>query len=238
MDPLTGRVTGYYAAGQDVTDRKRNEAALRESEEKYRQLVEDADSIILRLGPDGSIWYVNEFAERFFGYEPGELLGRDVAGTHRARGRQRGCPDGRGRARDLPRSDRPITLNQNENIRKDGSRVVRHLDQPGDPRRGREPARDPLRRQRHHAVERGRGREPPALRRARGTGPQADRGPGRREPRTRVVHLHGLARPAVAPAGDRRLHLHPDARAPARAARSPRSGTSTRSARTPGGWRG
>jgi PAS domain S-box-containing protein len=81
MDPLAGHVTGYYAAGQDVTDRKRNEAALRESEEKYRQLVEDAGSIILRLGPDGTIWYVNEFAERFFGFEPGELLGRDVTGT-------------------------------------------------------------------------------------------------------------------------------------------------------------
>ncbi len=122
MDPLTGRVTGYYAAGQDVTDRKRNEAALRESEEKYRQLVEDAGSIILRLGPDGTIWYVNEFAERFFGYGPGELQGRDVAGTIVPLVDSDGVRMGEvvhGICRDPSES----FTHQNENMRKDGSRV-------------------------------------------------------------------------------------------------------------------
>ncbi|MEN6519429.1 MAG: PAS domain S-box protein [Methanospirillum sp.] len=120
MDPDLDRVTGYYAAGQDVTDRKRNEAALRESEEKYRQLVEDANSIILRLGPDGTIWYVNEFAERFFGYDTGELLGRDVVGTI--------VPqiDSEGRrtsdlVHTISRDPTAYTVNQNENVRKDGT---------------------------------------------------------------------------------------------------------------------
>lgn len=122
MDPLVGHVTGYYAAGQDVTDRKRNEVALRESEEKYRQLVEDAGSIILRLGPDGTIWYVNEFAERFFGYEPGELLSRDVAGTIVPVLDSEGAPMG-DIVRKICRDPSGNITHQNENVRKDGTRV-------------------------------------------------------------------------------------------------------------------
>jgi PAS domain S-box-containing protein len=122
LDPDLDRVTGYYAAGQDVTDRKRNEAALRESEEKYRQLVEDANSIILRLGPDGTIWYVNEFAERFFGYDPGELLGRDVVGTIVPEVDSEGTPTG-DLVHAISRDPSSYTVNQNENTRKDGSRA-------------------------------------------------------------------------------------------------------------------
>jgi PAS domain S-box-containing protein len=122
MDPVAGQVTGYYAAGQDVTDRKRNEVALRESEEKYRQLVEDAGSIILRLGPDGTIWYVNEFAERFFGFEPGELLGRDVAGTIVPAFDTEGARIG-DIVHDICRDPSGHVTHQNENVRKDGTRV-------------------------------------------------------------------------------------------------------------------
>jgi PAS domain S-box-containing protein len=120
MDPLAGHVTGYYAAGQDATDRKRNDVALRESEEKFRQLVEDANSIILRLGPDGTIWYVNEYAERFFGYEPGELLGRDVVGTIVPEVDSKGDRVG-DLVHSISRDPTAYTINQNENIRKDGT---------------------------------------------------------------------------------------------------------------------
>ncbi len=122
MDPDLDQVTGYYAAGQDVTDRKRNEVALRESEEKYRQLVEDANSIILRLGPDGIIWYVNEFAERFFGFDPGELLGRDVVGTIVPEVDSEGQRTG-DLVHTISRDPTAYTVNQNENIRKDGTPV-------------------------------------------------------------------------------------------------------------------
>lgn len=122
MDPQTGQVTGYYAAGQDVTDRKRNEVALRESEEKYRQLVEDAGSIILRLGPDGTIWYVNEYAERFFGFEPGELLGRDVTGSIVPEVDSEDLRTG-DLVHEICRDPTGHTVHQNENLRKDGTRV-------------------------------------------------------------------------------------------------------------------
>ncbi len=121
-DPVDGHVRAYYAVGHDVTDRKLNEIALRESEEKYRQLVEDANSIILRLGPDGGIWYVNEYAEQFFGYEPGELLGRDAIGTIVPETDEEGNPVG-DIVHGICRDPSEYTINQNENMRKDGSRV-------------------------------------------------------------------------------------------------------------------
>ncbi len=52
--------------------------ALRRSEERYRQLVEHVNCIILRMAPSGEITFVNEFAEMFFGYDREELVGRNI----------------------------------------------------------------------------------------------------------------------------------------------------------------
>ena len=54
---------------------------LQESEKKYRELVENANSIILRMDTDGNITFFNEFAQRFFGYAGNEILGGNVKGT-------------------------------------------------------------------------------------------------------------------------------------------------------------
>ncbi len=54
---------------------------LQESERKYRELVENANSIILRLDNQGDILFFNEFAQSFFGYREEEVLGRNAAGT-------------------------------------------------------------------------------------------------------------------------------------------------------------
>ncbi|CCH49007.1 PAS domain S-box protein [Pseudodesulfovibrio piezophilus] len=49
--------------------------------EKYRDLIQRAKSIILRLDVTGTISFCNEYGERFFGYAPGELVGKPLAGT-------------------------------------------------------------------------------------------------------------------------------------------------------------
>jgi len=51
---------------------------LHDSEKKYRELVENANSIILRVDTKGKISYFNEFAQRFFGYTEKELIGKNA----------------------------------------------------------------------------------------------------------------------------------------------------------------
>ncbi|MBI3592717.1 MAG: PAS domain S-box protein, partial [Nitrospirae bacterium] len=55
--------------------------SLSESEKKYRELVENANSMILKIDTDGNITFINEFAQDFFGYKEYEILGRNVIGT-------------------------------------------------------------------------------------------------------------------------------------------------------------
>ncbi|MFZ2088628.1 MAG: PAS domain S-box protein, partial [Desulfobaccales bacterium] len=73
--------SGTVFTAMDITARRRTEEALRHSEARYRELVENANSIILRMDAEGVITFFNEFAERFFGYAKGEILGRNAVGT-------------------------------------------------------------------------------------------------------------------------------------------------------------
>jgi PAS domain S-box-containing protein len=64
-----------------VAERASAENSLRESEIKYRELVQNANSIIVKLDPAGNITFFNEFAEIFFGYTQGEILGKSAVET-------------------------------------------------------------------------------------------------------------------------------------------------------------
>ena len=71
----------YIMIRRDIFRLMDIEAALRESEAEYRELVENADSIILRMDTEGNLTFVNEYGLRFFGYRQEELLGRNVVGA-------------------------------------------------------------------------------------------------------------------------------------------------------------
>ena len=62
-------------------DRGETQAALREGEKKYRELVESASSIIMRMDTFGKITFMNKYAEDFFGYRRAKIIGRNVVGT-------------------------------------------------------------------------------------------------------------------------------------------------------------
>jgi PAS domain S-box-containing protein len=107
---------------EDITFRKNAEETLRKSEEKYRELVENANSIILRMDTNGRITFFNEFAQKFFGYREEEVLGKTVIETI--------VPEKKTRGRDLENMIREIALyperfvkNENENMRKNGERA-------------------------------------------------------------------------------------------------------------------
>jgi PAS domain S-box-containing protein len=59
----------------DITKRKETEAALRDSEERYRLLVDQATDIIYRTDPEGRFTFVNPTTMRLAGYAESELLG-------------------------------------------------------------------------------------------------------------------------------------------------------------------
>jgi PAS domain S-box-containing protein len=59
----------------DVTERKRSEQALIESEERYRAVVEDQTELISRFRVDGTFTFVNDVFCRFFGRPAEELVG-------------------------------------------------------------------------------------------------------------------------------------------------------------------
>lgn len=70
--------SAFNAMAEKIGDR---EERLRNSEEKYRELVENANCVILRMGLDGTIVYLNEFGQSLFGYTEQEIFGRHVVGA-------------------------------------------------------------------------------------------------------------------------------------------------------------
>lgn len=73
-----GAVAGLVGAILDVTDRVRAEQQLRENERKYRSIFESLLDIFYRVSLDGTIEIVSLSVKALAGYEPGELIGRNV----------------------------------------------------------------------------------------------------------------------------------------------------------------
>lgn len=81
----TGAVVMVGGAGVDITEPKRAEKALRETEEKYRSIFENAVEGIFQTTPDGRFVAANPALARIFGFEsPEELISTrtDIAQDH------------------------------------------------------------------------------------------------------------------------------------------------------------
>jgi PAS domain S-box-containing protein len=70
-----GNVTGMEGVLRDISSRKRTEQALKESEQRYRNIVEDQTELICRFRPDGTHVFVNTAYCRYFGFEREALVG-------------------------------------------------------------------------------------------------------------------------------------------------------------------
>jgi len=97
-------------------------AKLRANEAKYRQLVENANSIIVQLDSEGKITFFNEFAETFFGYSEAEIIGKSAIGTIIPK-TDLFESDLATKIRDCLAQPEKYFQNENENIRSNGERV-------------------------------------------------------------------------------------------------------------------
>ena len=110
------------ALQQEISDRERTEDALRQSEANYRNLLQTANSVIIRYDPQGRIHYINDYGIKLLGYEEHQILGRTLFETIipdiEISGR-----DVKPMVRDLLRNPQAYPQGEGENLCRDGRRV-------------------------------------------------------------------------------------------------------------------
>ena len=80
---------GLIVSAQDVTDRKRAEQALRESEHRLRTVIASAPVVLFAIDPDGVITVSEGHALARIGLASGEVVGRHVSEVEKALGFKR-----------------------------------------------------------------------------------------------------------------------------------------------------
>jgi PAS domain S-box-containing protein len=114
--------SALFAVISDVERRERTEEELHNSEIRYRELVESANSIILRFDASLNITFLNKFGREFFGCEQQDITGKKlmdvIAPTAESSGRYV-----KSIIVDIFRNPQKYRTHENEVIRRDGSRV-------------------------------------------------------------------------------------------------------------------
>ena len=70
------KITGFIQISRDITERKKTEEALKQSERRFRDIVDNAPFGYYRAGKDGLWQYVNREWERMHGYSSREIIGK------------------------------------------------------------------------------------------------------------------------------------------------------------------
>jgi two-component system NtrC family sensor kinase len=86
---LSRKKIGFRGIIWDITERKLSEETLRQSEEKYRNLLDNASDAILLVNEARDLLEVNRRAEELLGYTRKELLGINIAKIHPEEERER-----------------------------------------------------------------------------------------------------------------------------------------------------
>lgn len=116
-----GRVRGSIATYIDITERKRAEQALLESENRFRTMFQEVPSIAVQgYAMDGTTQYWNSASEKLYGYSAEEAIGRSLLELIIP-------PEMRDRVRQdiqhMAETGQPIPAAELSLMRKDGSRV-------------------------------------------------------------------------------------------------------------------
>jgi PAS domain S-box-containing protein len=75
LKDTNGSIIGTLSSGEDVTEQKKIQQALAESEAKFRGIVESSSDVIILAHADGSFSYVSPSFARLIGYPPQEIIG-------------------------------------------------------------------------------------------------------------------------------------------------------------------
>jgi len=127
VDPIrdsSGKLLGFAKITRDITERKANEEALRESEDRFRLLVQGVtDYAIYMISPTGVITNWNAGAERIKGYKRDEIVGSNVAVFYTEEDRAKDMP-----AQTLATAATEGRFEQESwRVRRDGTRFWAHV---------------------------------------------------------------------------------------------------------------
>jgi PAS domain S-box-containing protein len=71
------KIMGFIQISRDITEQKKTEEALRQSEKRFRDIVDNAPFGYYRIGRDGLWQYANRELERMYGYSIREIIGKN-----------------------------------------------------------------------------------------------------------------------------------------------------------------
>ena len=122
IDPVAQNDHGFAGMAcivADVTERRRAERALRETEEHFRMLVEGVrDYAIVMTDPEGRVVSWNTGAERILGFAGPEILGHELGIVFTPEDRTRGVPEAEMRTA----AAEGRAIDERWHLRRDGSR--------------------------------------------------------------------------------------------------------------------
>ncbi|MFH0855257.1 MAG: PAS domain-containing protein [Candidatus Omnitrophota bacterium] len=90
--------------------------------QRYKEIVNNANSIIMLMDTKGRITFLNPYAQRFFGFYEKEILGRSVVGSIVSEKDLSG-QDLAGMIDDIVKNPESHSVNENENTRSNGEKV-------------------------------------------------------------------------------------------------------------------
>ncbi len=105
-----------------MADQEKTKEELLKELKRYKDIVENANSIILIMDTSGRITFFNNYAQRFFGYYENEIIGKSVIGTIVPKTDTAGS-DLTEMVGDIVTNPEKHGVNENENIRSNGERV-------------------------------------------------------------------------------------------------------------------
>jgi PAS domain S-box-containing protein len=131
------QVVGFFAALEDITERKKIESALVESEERFRNLLQHVPSISVQgYNMDGTTQYWNDASEVLYGYPAEEAIGKNLVDLVVPPEMQE---DVRNAMKYMAETGQPIPASELQLMRKDGSRISVFSSHAIVKRSGREP---------------------------------------------------------------------------------------------------